>query len=33
VGSQFELGGKAVGASSSGMKADMGVSARIKFDA
>ena len=32
VGSRFALGGKAVGGVSSGMKADMGVSARIKFD-
>ena len=32
VGSEFALGGKAVSASSSGMKADMGISARIKFD-
>lgn len=32
VGGQFALGGKAVGASSAGMKADMGVAARIKFD-
>jgi len=32
VGSEFALGGKAVSASSSGMKADMGVGARIKFD-
>lgn len=29
---QFALGGKAVGAGSSGMKADMGAQARIKFD-
>ncbi|HET8745633.1 MAG TPA: hypothetical protein VFM98_08510 [Ramlibacter sp.] len=32
VGSEFALGGKAVSASSSGMKADMGIGARIKFD-
>lgn len=32
VGSQFALGGMAVGAGSSGMKADMGAGARIKFD-
>ncbi|MFG6413322.1 hypothetical protein ACG02S_05360 [Roseateles sp. DC23W] len=32
VGGEFALGGKAVSASSSGMKADMGVGARIKFD-
>ena len=32
VGSEFALGGKAVSASSSGMKADMGINARIKFD-
>ncbi len=29
---QFALGGQAVGAGSSGMKADMGAQARIKFD-
>lgn len=32
MGSGFALGGQAVSASSSGMKADMGPSARIKFD-
>lgn len=32
LGSGFALGGQAVSASSSGMKADMGMSARIKFD-
>ncbi|WP_157270196.1 CIS tube protein [Azohydromonas aeria] len=32
VGSEFALGGKAVGAGSAGMKADVGVGARIKFD-
>lgn len=32
MGSGFALGGQAVSASSSGMKADMGTSARIKFD-
>lgn len=32
LGSGFALGGQAVSASSSGMKADMGPSARIKFD-
>ncbi len=32
VGSGFTLGGKAVGAASSGMKADMGAATRIKFD-
>lgn len=32
VGSGFALGGQAVSASSAGMKADMGPTARIKFD-
>lgn len=32
VGSEFALGGRAVGAGSSGMKADVGIGARIKFD-
>jgi hypothetical protein len=32
VGSEFALGGKAVSPSSSGMKADLGSNARIKFD-
>lgn len=32
MGSGFALGGQAVSASSSGMRADMGPSARIKFD-
>lgn len=32
VGSEFALGGKAVSPGSFGMKADMGVNARIKFD-
>lgn len=32
VGGEFALGGKAVGAGSVGMKADMGAGARIKFD-
>jgi len=32
VGSEFALGGKAVSPGSSGMKADMGVGDRIKFD-
>lgn len=32
IGSGFALGGQVISASSSGMKADMGPSARIKFD-
>ena len=32
VGTGFALGGKATSASSSGLKADMGASARIRFD-
>ena len=32
VGSEFALGGKAVSPGSSGMKADLGLNARIKFD-